>query len=73
MTFIIIKTDKGSFYQDYENKKSIILSTKEKIDFIDAYDSNWKFLAISFINKNLSREINSKNNKKIIKFHVEKI
>ena len=57
MTFIIIKTNEDCFYLDYENKKRFILSTKQQIDFLDAYKSEWKCFAISFANRNLTKEI----------------
>ena len=59
MTYIILKTNEDWFYQDYEKKKSINLSSKEDITFINSYIDTWKYFAISFINKNLAKEKNS--------------
>ena len=56
MTYIIIKTNQNKFYLDYENKTSFILSSKEKYKFIEDFISEWKYFAISLINKNMSRE-----------------
>ena len=73
MTYIILKTDKAWYFQDYEKKQSIELSSKAKFDFNDAYNGKWKCFAISFINKNLSREMTFNDDKKKFIFTTEKI
>lgn len=62
MTYIIIKSQDESFLQDYETNKSYNLSNKEALDFDKDSHYNWKYFAITFINKNLSREILSISN-----------
>ena len=57
MTYILIKNDKGSFYQDYERMISYDLSNKKECKFIDIYNPSWKYIAISLITKNMSNEI----------------
>ena len=54
LTYILIKTDQDIIFQDYENKKSYMLSNKEEIDFLDIYNGEWKCISITFINKNMS-------------------
>ena len=57
LNYIIIKTEDKLYYQDYENKISVDLSNKNKEDFIVIYNENWKYIAITLINKNLAGEI----------------
>ena len=54
LTYILIKTDQDIIFLDYENKKSYMLSNKEEIDFLDIYNGEWKYISITFINKNMS-------------------
>ena len=53
LTYIIIKTNEDIIFLDYENKKSYKLLNKEENDFIDIYNGEWKYISISFINKNM--------------------
>jgi len=58
LNYIIIKTEDKILYQDYENKKSFDLSNKNEGSFTK-YNEDWKYIAITLINKNLSKEMNS--------------
>ena len=64
-TYIIVIGESKTFYQDYKNKKSYILSKNLEEDFIKTTSEDWKGIAITFI-KNISRVKNS------IKFIVTK-
>jgi len=70
-TYIIYRYNNQGFYQDFENKKTIILSTNVTINFNTTFDENIKYFAITFTNKNLAREQSSISNKKAIKFKIE--
>ena len=59
-TFIIVNVENKRFYQDYRNKKSFILSENKEADFIKITNEDFKGIAISLINKNLSREKTTK-------------
>ena len=72
MTFIIIKTNEDCFYLDYENKKRFILSTKQQIDFLDAYKSEWKCFAITFANRNLTKETSEIDKSLMKMFSIKK-
>ena len=56
MTYILIITKKEIYYQDYVKKKAIDLSTKVEYDFIYNFINDWKYIAVSFINKNMAKE-----------------
>ena len=56
MTYIIVIAEDKIIYQDYENKISYNLNNKSKYKFDKTTNEDWKFLSISLINKNLSKE-----------------
>ena len=56
MTYIIVIAEDKIIYQDYENKISYNLNNKSKYKFDKTTNEDWKFLSISLISKNLSKE-----------------